>query len=67
MERLHTTSTAARAADTPEAYVRNLIAKRVIEPLRDESGRSLLTDEHVRQIIAYRAKTLRRDPLRQAG
>lgn len=60
MQRLHTTSTAARAANTPESYVRNLIARRVIEPLRDESGRSILTDLHVAQIVAHRAKTLRR-------
>lgn len=58
--RIHTTSSAARAANTPEAYVRNLIARRVIEPMRDESGRSLLTDEHVAAIKAHRAKTLRR-------
>ena len=60
MPRIHTTGTAARAAGTPEAYVRQLIARRVIEPLRDESGRSLLTDSHVAQIVAHRAKTLRR-------
>lgn len=60
MPRMHTTSTAARAANTPEAYVRNLIAKRVIEPQRDESGRSILTDEHVAMIKAHRAKTFRR-------
>jgi hypothetical protein len=56
---MHTTSTAARAANTPEAYVRNLIARRVIEPQRDESGRSILTDEHVALIKAHRAKTFR--------
>jgi hypothetical protein len=60
MPRLHTTNTAARAANTPEAYVRNLILKRIIEPMRDESGRSILTDEHVAQIKSHRAKTLRR-------
>jgi hypothetical protein len=60
MPRIHTTSSAARAAGTPEAYVRNLIAKRVIEPPRDESGRSILNDDHVALIKAHRAKTLRR-------
>lgn len=54
--RPHTTSTAAVASNTNPSYVRQLIASGVIKPVRDLSGRHILTDKHVEIIKQHRAK-----------
>ena len=54
--KLHTTSSAARAADVPESYVRSLIAQKVITPQRDEGRRAILSEADIKAIKQHRAK-----------
>lgn len=61
-EKLHTTSSAARACDVPESYVRQLIARGVIRPRRDESRRAILSDQEIETIRRERQRSTRCRP-----
>lgn len=57
-DRLHSTSTAAVASNSNPSYVHRLIALGVIRPMRDLTGRFILSEADVETIKAHRAKKI---------
>lgn len=55
MEKMHSTSTCAKAAGCSESYIRYAERIGVIAPQRDQTGRRLLTEADVEKIKTHRA------------